>query len=72
MLHCCPGESSDRSGVLMGAQFVALTKDDGARGIATRSSLSRLVARTLVKQFTKVFEAESGICCGKQRMPIRT
>ena len=44
---------------LMGARLVALTKPDGGvRGIATGSSLRRLVARTLAKQFTKVFEAE--------------
>ena len=45
--------------VLMGARLVALTKiDGGIRGIATGSSLRRLVARTLAKQFSKVFEAE--------------
>ena len=45
--------------VLMGARLVALTKTDGGiRGIATGSSLRRSVARTLAKQFSKVFEAE--------------
>ena len=32
--------------------------DGGVRGIATGGSLRRLVARTLAKQFTKVFETE--------------
>ena len=43
----------------MGARLTALTKTDGGvRGIATGCSLRRLVARTLAKQFIKVFEAE--------------
>ena len=39
--------------------MTALAKPDGGvRGIATGSSVRRLVGRTLAKQFTKVFEAE--------------
>ena len=44
---------------LMGARLTALAKPDGSvRGIATGSSLQRLVARTLAKQFASEFEAE--------------
>ena len=44
---------------IMGARLTALAKPDGGvRGIATGSSVRRLVARTLAKQFTKVFESE--------------
>ena len=44
---------------LMGARLTALAKSDGAvRGIATGSSLKRLVARTLAKQFASEFDAE--------------
>ena len=51
-----PREIAD---ALMGARLTALTKPDGGvRGIATGCSLRRLVARTLAKQFCKVFEAE--------------
>ena len=43
----------------MSAKLTALAKPDGGvRGIATNSSVRRLVGRTLAKQFTKVFEAE--------------
>ena len=43
----------------MGARMTALTKPDGGvRSIATGGSLRRLVARTLAKQFSKVFETE--------------
>ena len=43
----------------MGARLTALTKPNGGvRGIATGCTVRRLVARTLVKQFMKVFEAE--------------
>ena len=45
---------------IMGARWTALAKPNGGvRGIATGSSLRRLEARTLAKQFTKVFESES-------------
>ena len=44
---------------LMGAWLTALTKPSGGvRGIATGCTVRRLVARTLAKQFMKVFEAE--------------
>ena len=44
---------------LMGARLVAVAKPDGGvRGIATGCTFRRLVARTLAKQFVKVFEAE--------------
>ena len=44
---------------LMGARLTALTKPNGGvRGIATGCAVRRLVARTLAKQFMKVFEAE--------------
>ena len=44
---------------IMGARLTALAKPDGGvRGIATGSSVRRLVARTLAKQFTKVFQSE--------------
>ena len=43
---------------LMGARLALTKPDGGVGGIATGSSLRRLVARTLAKQFTKVFEAE--------------
>ena len=44
---------------LMGARLTALAKSDGGvRGIATGSSLKRLVARTLAKHFASEFEAE--------------
>ena len=43
---------------LMGARLVAVAKPDGGvRGIATGCTFRRLVARTLAKQFVKVFEA---------------
>ena len=43
----------------MGARLTALAKPDGGgRRIATGTSVRRLAARTLAKQFTKVFEAE--------------
>ena len=45
--------------VLMGARLTALTKPDGGvRGIATGSSLRRLVARILARQFMGAFEKE--------------
>ena len=45
--------------VLMGARLTALTKPDGrVRGIATGSSLRRLVARILARQFMGAFEKE--------------
>ena len=44
---------------LMRARLTAVAKPDGGvRGIATCCTLRRLVARTLAKQFVKVFEAE--------------
>ena len=44
---------------LMGARLSALTKPNGGvREIATGCTVRRLVARTLAKQFMKVFEAE--------------
>ena len=44
---------------LMGARLTALTKPNGGVvGIATGCTVRRLVARTLAKQFMKVFEAE--------------
>ena len=44
---------------IMGARLTALAKPDGGvRGSATGSSVRRLVARTLAKQLTKVFELE--------------
>ena len=44
---------------LLGARLTALAKSDGGvRGIATGSSLKRLVARTLAKQFASEFQAE--------------
>ena len=44
---------------LMGARLVAVTKPDGGvRGIATGCAFRCLVARTLAKQFVKVFEVE--------------
>ena len=47
------------SPALMSARLTALAKPDGGvRGIATGSSVRRLVGRTLAKQFTKLFEAE--------------
>ena len=43
----------------MSARLTALAKPDGGlRGIATGSSVRRLVGKTLAKQFTMVFEAE--------------
>ena len=43
----------------MGARLTALTKPDGGvRGIATGSSLRRLVARILARQFMGAFEKE--------------
>ena len=43
----------------MGARLTALTKPNGGvRGIATGCTVRRLVARTLAKQFMKVFEVE--------------
>ena len=45
--------------VLMSARMTALTKPNGGvRGIAIGGSLRHLVARTLAKQFSKVFETE--------------
>ena len=65
LLHdvCCTSAQAkvptEVARVLMGARLVALTKTDGGiRGIATGSSLRQLVARTLTKRFSKVFEAE--------------
>ena len=50
---------SEIAKALMGARMTALTKPNGGvRGIATRGSLRRLVARTFAKQFSKVFETE--------------
>ena len=50
---------SPRSRALMGARLVVVAKTDGGvRGIATGCIFRRLVARTLAKQFVKVFEAE--------------
>ena len=44
---------------LMGARLTALSKPlGGVRGIATGSTIRRLVARTLAKQFMDEFEAE--------------
>ena len=49
----------DVSAVLMRARLTALSKPDGGvRGIATGTTLRRLVGRTLAKQFAKAFEAE--------------
>ena len=51
-----PGEIAQ---ALMSARLTALTlTDGGVTGIATGCSLRRLVARTMAKQFIKVFEAE--------------
>ena len=53
--------SSDVTEVLMGARLTALAKkktDGGVRGIATGSSLRRLVTRILARQFMKEFESE--------------
>ena len=45
--------------VLMGARLIALTKPDGGvRGIATGSSLRRLVARISARQFMGACEKE--------------
>ena len=44
---------------LMSARLTALAKEDGGvRGIATGSTLRRLVARTLARQFAEEFEEE--------------
>ena len=44
---------------LMGARLISLSKPNGGvRGIATGCTVRRFVARTLAKQFMKVFEAE--------------
>ena len=52
------------SAVLMCGRLAALSKPDGGvRGIATGTTLRRLVGRTLAKQFAKAFEAE---CCPLQ------
>ena len=49
----------DVSAALMRARLTALSKPDGGvRGIATGTTLRRLVGRTLAKQFAKAFEAE--------------
>ena len=51
-----PGEIAED---LMGARLTALAKPDGGvRGIATGSSMLRLVARTLAKPFAREFEKE--------------
>ena len=50
---------SDVTKALMGARFTAMAKPDGGvRGIATGSSLRRLVARILTRQFMQEFESE--------------
>ena len=50
---------SEMAEALMGARMTVLTKPDrGVKGIATGGSLRSLVARTLAKQFSKVFETE--------------
>ena len=50
---------SDVTEALMGAGLTALAKPDGGvRGIATGSSLRRLVARILARQFMQEFESE--------------
>ena len=49
----------DIRNALMGARLTALSKPlGGVRGIATASTIRRLVARTLAKQFMEEFEAE--------------
>ena len=51
--------SAEISEALMGARLTVLAKPDGGiRGIATGSSLRRLVARILARQFMGVFEKE--------------
>ena len=51
--------SDDVTEALMGARLTALAKPDGGvRGIATGSSLRRLVAKILARQFMKEFESE--------------
>ena len=51
--------ASDVAEAFMGARLTALAKPDpGVRGIATRSSLRRLVARISARQFMKEFESE--------------
>ena len=47
------------SRALMGARLTALRKPDGGvRGIATGTTLRRIVGRTLAKQFSKLFKQE--------------
>ena len=47
------------SGVLTSARLTAIAKPDGGvRGIATGTTIRRVVARTLAKQFIKTFEEE--------------
>ena len=54
------------SQALMGARLTALsTTDGGVRGIATGTTLQRLVASALAKQFMKEFE-------GVRTVPVRT
>ena len=49
----------DVRNAVMGARLTALSKPlGGVRGIATGSTIRRLVARTLAKQFMEEFEAE--------------
>ena len=53
---------SPRRDTLMGARLTALAKPDGVvRGIATGSSVRRLVARTLAKDFASEFEVECAL-----------
>ena len=50
---------SDVTEAIMGARLTALAlPDGGVWGIATESSLRRLVARILARQFTQEFERE--------------
>ena len=53
------------SRALMSARLTALSKPDGGvRSIATGSSLRRLVARILARQYIKEFESECTDCVG--------